>query len=149
MQLYVCVAGSPPLIRLHNCPHTMSRVWSLPVTSLGGSVSITATYRLKKAARSCLLGWSTKLQAERLQVRDPMRYLNCINLSNPSGRTKPGVYKSSHWINKDFLGAERGRCVRLTNLLTYVTGLSRKCGILNIREPYRPPQPVTGIALLF
>jgi hypothetical protein len=26
---------------------------------------------------------------------------------------------------------------------------SRQCGILNISEPYRPPRPGTGMALLF
>jgi hypothetical protein len=30
-----------------------------------------------------------------------------------------------------------------------VSRLSRQCGILNILQPYRPPWPVMGIALLF
>jgi hypothetical protein len=29
-----------------------------------------------------------------------------------------------------------------------VSRLTRQCGILNISQPYRPPRPVTGIALL-
>jgi hypothetical protein len=30
-----------------------------------------------------------------------------------------------------------------------VSRLSRQCGILNISQLYRPPWPVTGIALLY
>jgi hypothetical protein len=41
-----------------------------------------------------------------------------------------------------------GRCVGLTIWLASVCRLSRQCGILNTSQPYRPPRPVTGIALL-
>jgi hypothetical protein len=41
-----------------------------------------------------------------------------------------------------------GVSVRLTSLLS-VSQLSRHWGILNISQFYRPPQPVTGIDLLF
>jgi hypothetical protein len=33
--------------------------------------------------------------------------------------------------------------------LLALTYLILQCGILDITQPYRPPQPVTGIALLF
>jgi hypothetical protein len=59
-----------------------------------------------------------------------------INLPNPSGRTIP-------W------GLEHSRCIGLTTLPSSVSQLSGHCGILNISQPYKPPQPVTGIVLLF
>jgi hypothetical protein len=30
-----------------------------------------------------------------------------------------------------------------------VSRLSRRCGIVNVSQPYRPPLPVMGIALLY
>jgi hypothetical protein len=46
-----------------------------------------------------------------------------------------------------FLGVEHSWYVRLTTSLPPVSQLSKQCGILNISDTYRPPQPVTGIAL--
>jgi hypothetical protein len=43
-----------------------------------------------------------------------------------------------------FLGVKRDRRVRLTR-----EPIFRECGILDISQPYMPPRPVTGIALLF
>jgi hypothetical protein len=37
----------------------------------------------------------------------------------------------------------------LTTLSLSMSQLSKQCGILSITQPYRPPRPVTGIALLY
>jgi hypothetical protein len=44
-------------------------------------------------------------------------------------------------------GVKRSRRVRLTSPPS-VSRLSKKCGVFDVSQPFRPPRPVTGIVLL-
>jgi hypothetical protein len=93
-------------------------------------------------ARCSVDGWrcATVRKAEVSSPDDIIEFI-FFNLPNP------GVYSTSK--RNGYQGVKLCRRIRLTTSTPSGTPLSWQYGILNISQPYRPPRPVTGMALLF
>jgi hypothetical protein len=92
------------------------------------------------------------LEAGRSQVRFPVKSLDLFSvyLIHPAALYPWDLLSllTETSAKKIFLVVKRDLSVRLATSPPFVSLLSRKCEIIDVSQPYRPPRPATGIAFL-